>query len=63
MTRAEVVCVDGVDGVEAVVIRSRADGSLVGGERVRVSLVRRFNEFGYVPRDIVTGAMNPDRKF
>ena len=44
MTRAEVVCADGMDGVEAVVIRHAPTGSPVGGERVCVSLVRRSEE-------------------
>ena len=35
MTSAEVVCADGVDGVEAVVVRHVPTRSLVGRERVR----------------------------
>ena len=39
MAGAEVVCADGIDGVEAVVVRHAPSGTIVSGERVRVHVV------------------------
>ena len=44
MTNAEVVCVDGVDGVEAVVVRYTRTGRAVRREHARIPVVRRFEE-------------------
>jgi hypothetical protein len=45
MGDAEVICMDGVDGVEAVVIR-HADGTRVRREQVCVPVVRQFDVSG-----------------